>query len=518
MAAAMLKKKAAAKPSQNYLAQAPKPQPPPPPAPAADDVKWSSVDPRTSQVVQYDALSSQALEAAYNANQPEVILSLGGSRFVVKLSDMRQYNNSGGSRKVIRMSSQPVVTSLQPVPVDDRLKEFALLAVAQADAAVAALEKDEGQLETKVRSSDFGDSTALVRVFDAILAQFTDARYQAKYGFSEDDDANLLRIRLGDPVPSYFANVSEGQSIYHRKVLSILGLRNLIKYGPEIFLEMKAKLFSGYTADYAAGTGPHKMKTFTGNVVDLDTCVLRCHEPATLANINMMQRAHGAAEFRSAEALANSEVGKRIAVSQAKTVIDDFAERLKLSHQQRRQRRIDLDEKDLNLPVATSNDDRGKTAVWIYKNVGVLTFHANVPTMSDVYGALLLAPYHLAKAYILCLQQGQRSADELQRQLDDFFENGVSDSCFNAKWKSIEMFVKEREKAGSIEDVLNEIQKKHQAKFLALDDDDDGHMELALMQQLAAGAMGMDPATRRTRAITSSDVVAWHKKIMSAAM
>jgi hypothetical protein len=34
--------------------------------------------------------------------------------------------------------------------------------------------------------------------------------------------------------------------------------------------QMRGALFSGFAGDYR-GTGPHKMKHYTGNVVDLDT-------------------------------------------------------------------------------------------------------------------------------------------------------------------------------------------------------------------------------------------------------
>ena len=205
-----------------------------------------------------------------------------------------------------------------------------------------------------------------------------------------------------------------------------------------------------------------------------------------------------------------------MAVEQAKTMIDGFTERFKLTRDQIRKRRIDLKPDNTTFPVATTNDDRGKCPIWIYRNAGVLTFHANVPTMSDVYGALLLAPYHLAKGFILVHRQS-KTPDELSKNLDAFFEDAVSDSCFNAKWKSIEMFVAAREESGLIKDVLNRLQQEHQAKFLAIGDDDDGAKELALMQQLARGSTGIDARTKKRRPITAQDVKVWHAAIMKAA-
>eukprot|EP00672_Neobodo_designis_P025880 CAMPEP_0174851410 /NCGR_PEP_ID=MMETSP1114-20130205/23176_1 /TAXON_ID=312471 /ORGANISM="Neobodo designis, Strain CCAP 1951/1" /LENGTH=506 /DNA_ID=CAMNT_0016085945 /DNA_START=32 /DNA_END=1549 /DNA_ORIENTATION=- len=481
-----------------------------------DEVQWLSVDPRNNQMVPYDVVSAAALEAAYQANRPEVVLRLGGAQFTVKMSDMRQYNTSGGFRKVIRKSNKAVPLERPAVEITDELVAGALSTIEAADAAVAALEKDESKKATKITAADFGSPEPVVRVFDAILSAMSQARYREKYGFSEGSDAGLMRIGFGDPVPSYFANVSGGQSIYNRKLLSLLGLRNLVKFGPEVFLELKEKLFSGSLGDYKPKTGLHKMRYFTGNTVDLDTCVLRCHEKVTLDAINTMQRKQNGPTFRNAEELANSEVGKRMAIEQAKMMIDAFAERFKLTADQIRKRRIDLDPEDTDFPVATTNDDRGKCPLWIYRNAGVLTFHANVPTMSDVYGALLLAPYHLAKAFILVHRQS-KTPEDLVRNLDAFFEDGVSDSCFNAKWKSIEMFVQAREESGFINDVLNRLQQDNQAKFLALDDDDDGQKELALMLQLAKGATGIDPRNKKRRPIAQADVRQWHAAIMKAA-
>jgi hypothetical protein len=473
-------------------------------------VKWSSVDPRTNQVVDYDVISQVTLEQAYQKNEPEVILTLGGNRFVVKLASMQQMNSTGGSRKVVRKSNKPLDVHLSSVSLLPAVKNAALASIAQASAAVAALEQDEGSRKAKIDARSFGDPAPVVTVFDAILSAFTQQPFQDKYGFHETD-ANLLRIQFGNPVPAYFANANGGQSIWHRKYLSLLGLRNLVKYGPEIFLEMREKLFSGFTGDYADKTGPHKMKYYTGNVVDLDTCVLRCHEAATLKAMNELAARQGLPPFDDAAALAGSEFGKRIAVNQAKTMIDAFAQRFKLSTVEKKKRRITLDAEDLVMPTATNNEDRGRCAVWVYQNLGILTFHANVPTMSDVYGALLLAPYHLAKAYLL--------TDDTQAGLEDFFENAVSDSCFNAKWKSIEMYLDSCIAHGSIEDVLNRLQKDNQKAFLEIDvDDDDGmKVELDIMTRLATGASGYDPKTKQVRPITLQDIVAWHKKSVAAA-
>ena len=37
-----------------------------------------------------------------------------------------------------------------------------------------------------------------------------------------------------------------------------------------------------------------------------------------------------------------------------------------------------------DIPVASGNQDRGQWPIWHYNNVGVLSYHVNVPNMSDV--------------------------------------------------------------------------------------------------------------------------------------
>ena len=84
------------------------------------------------------------------------------------------------------------------------------------------------------------------------------------------------------------------------------------------------------------------------------------------------------------------------------------------------------------IPLAWDNMSRGKWPLWQYINAGVNTMHVNVPNMADVIGALLRAPFAALRAYLLC----KDSPEELAR----FYEDGISDSCFNGKWRALEEF------------------------------------------------------------------------------
>jgi hypothetical protein len=77
----------------------------------------------------------------------------------------------------------------------------------------------------------------------------------------------------------YWANVGGRQSIFQRKVLSVLGLRNLSAgNGQVVFAQLRNRLFWGQKKQYPQGEGLNLMEDLTGNTVDLDTCVLRCNK------------------------------------------------------------------------------------------------------------------------------------------------------------------------------------------------------------------------------------------------
>lgn len=477
--------------------------------------QWLSEDPRNSKVVEYDAATTAILEQAFQAGKAEVPVVLGGMTFRVKLREMRQYNTSGGSRRVIRIGDEAPMPQIPPLGTD--VIAAALSAVAAVDTAVADIEKNEAVRRYPVPQRLCGSTAPILAVFDHILHEFANPKYKTKYG---DDGSNmqLLRHSVGESVPAYYANVSDGQTIYYRKLLSILGLRNLVDAGPAIFAEMREKHFSGDINAYKQRTGPHKMKYLTGNVVDLDTTVLRCHERPTVDAVNAAAKKAGTRTFRNGKELAASPEGQRIAMQQAKVLIDGFVDQLKLSAAEVTARHLDLQIPDsddaIDIHVSTGNSDRGTYPIWKYSNVGVLTFHANVPSLPDVYGALLRAPYHMAKAFALVKAGGDGVPS-----LDDFFEDCVADSCFNAKWKAIEAFCSVFATRGGVDDVLDKLQQANQAYFMRVmaSDDDDGTAELAAMQKLVADQrLTARDATGATRAITPADVGAWHKKRLNA--
>jgi hypothetical protein len=411
---------------------------------------------------------------------------------------MKQYNSVGGSRAVIRVERGP------PAPLRDAVAVDVAAVLRSVDSI------DESLLGINVPDRRFRYSVPrevsianVIAVYDEILGKMQHPAVIAKYQGSPGEEA-LTKMPTEQPVPKYFANVS-CQSMYQRKVLSLLGLRNLLLKGPEIFNEMLAKLFSGCPQDYSRGCGPHKMLHFTGNAVDLDTVVLDANRQ--LKTINEALKRDRKPTFRNAAEFTTSDTCKTMVLQWAQPLVDAFVDELKLSPEEKKARRLEINP-DSPIHVAQHNTDRGLHAVWFYSNVGVATFHVNVPVVKDVIGSILRAPFHLAKCYVLCQSLG--------KSFDEFLEEAVSDSCFNAKWKAIEIYLDTLVKTGTIDDVLYALQHDNQNIFTATffqTDDDQRTKERNEMLRLVReqSLQGVDPKTKVKRLISEADVDQWIK-------
>ena len=356
-----------------------------------------------------------------------------------------------------------------------------------------------------------GDKDALVAGYRELMNTFCTQRYGTKYG--EPNCESHPRLLFGQDVPSYFANVG-GETIFRRKELSIAGLCNLIHYGPLIFTQLRSKHYSGAPDAYRGDEGLALMRRVTGNTVDLDTTVLRCNDAATLNIINMSNRHKKLQEYASSSEFADSKQAAEIAVSCTQRLIEDFSKRLNLSPAQQKARNICPTQLAATIPIARDNSTRGHAPLWHYVNAGQNSFHANVPTMEDVIGALLKAPFHCLRNFAF-IHSGVYTAQQVPGKLDDFFEHCVVDSCFNMKWKAIEEYGAGLAHEGTIVYVLEQLQMRHQARFpVSLFDSDNEARdnEIAEMWKLVQeeDCYGKDPAKGGSiRAITLSDVATW---------
>eukprot|EP01012_Entosiphon_sulcatum_P062930 TRINITY_DN8966_c0_g1_i1.p1 TRINITY_DN8966_c0_g1~~TRINITY_DN8966_c0_g1_i1.p1 ORF type:complete len:584 (-),score=55.64 TRINITY_DN8966_c0_g1_i1:120-1850(-) len=342
----------------------------------------------------------------------------------------------------------------------------------------------------------------LCTIYTEMLNNFGSVCYISRYHGTPADNT-LLQLRPGQPVPAYFANTG-GESIFRRKALSIAGLRNLILFGPEIFCELRSKLFIGNPEAYQPGEGIHKMKLFTGNVVDLDTCVLRPSDRSSFHALNTMLQRNGLHPYPTIEAFSSSDHAKQIVFASAVPLLDEFAAEFRLNYHDRLRRCVHIPDSSQPIPRATHNMHRGKWPIWHYVNCGVNSFHVNVPSLTDVVGALLRAPLHCLRAYVQC---------SMQNRLEDFYEDCIVDSCFNAKWKAIEAFLVGLQSEGSINEVLAKLQANNQETFTqAFFDADDGtySAEVAEMMRLVVRerSTGRDK-DGHLRPITEADIRQW---------
>eukprot|EP01059_Diplonema_ambulator_P007823 TRINITY_DN17344_c0_g1_i1.p1 TRINITY_DN17344_c0_g1~~TRINITY_DN17344_c0_g1_i1.p1 ORF type:complete len:551 (+),score=149.65 TRINITY_DN17344_c0_g1_i1:32-1654(+) len=430
-----------------------------------DFVQWESIDPRTGQHVKYPKDVCERLERAFQSTEKEPVSYIpeGTSlRFHICVRSMRQFNSSCHSRGIRRLGPVQPLPEVVHITRPRRTYEEAIKLIDAVTREVCELiSNPDKPMPDTLRMPTQEQKAFIVDIFNDILARFKYcSKCRTEFGHVDGDEQ-----ALDDPVltkvPDYFANVKGGETIYKRKVLSLLGLRNLVFKGEEIFNELRKKHFSGDASLYGPMEGISKMKYFTGNVVDLDTVVLRCTERSLLKQVNDANMAEGKPTFRSGEEFANSEQAKEMAYNAARFLIDQFLKRLQFSFHEQHMRKIVLGKND-KVPVARDNSSRGKWAMWQYINAdaGVNTFHVNVPDMADVYGALLVAPWHAVRAY--CTIMLEFDEKDMPEMLFKYFDDCIADSCFNAKWKSIEAFCDELTRTNTIDRVLANIHRQHQ--------------------------------------------------------
>jgi hypothetical protein len=365
------------------------------------------------------------------------------------------------------------------------------------DDYVSAIEADPGNSSLVIPALKKGSLDRVLAVFGDMIDHLKDPYYQQKYGMDPtDDDMDLASRSPGMQVPSYFANVNTDSSIFRRKVLSLLGLRNLVIYGAEIYGEMQETLFSADESEYRSQEGPEKMRFFTGNAVDLDTVLVRCNNPV------LLQGAFGRIFASQGELSGSREVEEYVKV-QAAIHINSFLTLFKMESDDRaaEKRKVLITPSVLSSRIPVTNCERGHIPIWHYVNAGQDSYHVNVPEIKDVAGALLRAPFDAAKAWVTMILTGE--------DLEPFFEDCVADSCFNGKWKAIQAFCKDLASKNGIYAILCKLQQSNQAMFaIGITDQEEVDAMVALVG--ANNAAGAD-AKGEVRRITPEDIVKWQR-------
>lgn len=395
--------------------------------------------------------------------------ALSGKEVRTEIINNTSYEFTSLENTIIENAKKTPEASLEIYKTFDPSAKELIQKIEISENLVKEIESNIGKKELKEIEKVFFEvvpKKEILKVFDQILQEFQKSKYQKKYGNDSFFSADLFKKKVGDNIPEYYANFSR-ETYYERKYLSLLGLRNLVAYGPKILEELREKLFIDGKHNYAQGKGLNKMVYYTGNVVDLYQKLNDCTSDAN-------------------------------AKQQADIIISAFKEQFAEFKSQFTKRNIDTSLVDyVGIHKAAHNNDKGNVPIWKFHQGGIC-YAANVPDICDVLGALLLAPLQLAHSFLLikALYKGK----ELSEKLDEFFspaseaeENqggigALSTRCFNAKWNAIKSF------SSTLRNYLKILEKHGQE---AIDNAQDvGEILNAFEERLLPnpGAM-VDPAT-----------------------
>lgn len=246
-------------------------------------------------------------------------------------------------------------------------------------------------------------------------------KYEQKYNVPR-----YWKKNYGDLIPSYFANDAGGQTDVQRKYLSLLGIRNLLKFGPEIVDEFREKSFIGGVQHYDSHKGINKLKAFTGTLVDLDTefDAKNDAEALKLAQAKIVQ-------FGDKCGLKNSN-GNDLTAGDVQNHLP--TRKLKLPNLFRGE----------HIHKSHSHTDRSNHGIWKYTKPGSFKpdYYVNVPNLGTVLSATLMMPYMLAELLYLTKEYSVKQNDTkiLNDFYQEFFTTALSDKCMNEKADKLNVF------------------------------------------------------------------------------
>ncbi|KAJ9454575.1 hypothetical protein DIPPA_29845 [Diplonema papillatum] len=476
------------------------------PAPRA---YWFSRDPRNGNCIPYPPDMQVKLEAAFSDEDPgnkQVEFTVCGQVFVVKVSEPYTQTNVGTqlSREVFREA----VTTMSFTKKDPGFYVACLKHIEFVGSVMSRIRENPSREPV---FPPFPEAIACVlELYDDMVSNFGLDRYIREFGGQKCLFQRYAKTPEGHEVERYFANMKSG-SIYKRKILSLVGLRNLIRQGKDIYTELYRKKFASNPGQYGKDEGPNKMERLTGNVVDLDTVVVRCSGEEIKELVNKERAKDGQPPLHSTREVADCETVRRMVLNSAGELLGNFIATFNLSADEQEDRQCFVPPPDYVIKVATRHTDRGRWPVWQYINGPANSYHVNVPLIDDVVGALLLAPWHAAKAYCLIMAKYDGAEDKL----DDFYRNCIDDTCFNGKWKSIELFNEDLEKRDTVSAVLASMQKEHQQRFCKIYDEVDDEQKcdeavIAAMWELVVAAQAQGELKDGAKVSITRDMVdAW---------
>lgn len=241
----------------------------------------------------------------------------------------------------------------------------------------------------------------IITLFNELVAEFEKSHYIYQ------------KIGFGDAVPPYFANV-KNETESQRKYLSLVGIRNMLKYGPNIVDDFRDKKFIGGEHHYGINKGLQAFKYYTGNAVDLDTEIDATNDQEAL--LIARERIVKFGKICGLKGMAGQELT-------AEQVTQKMPER-----------KLDIPQRGGFIhDVGQSNTDRSNHGIW--KRTSPMNFKThyfvNVPDCDIVLIATLRLPYLIAELAYRAKESGGGVFPK--HFLDDLFQNGISDMCFNDK-------------------------------------------------------------------------------------
>ncbi len=276
-----------------------------------------------------------------------------------------------------------------------------------------------------------------VNLLTELIDAFNEDRYRRKYKHPQDAKRSEVscNIKFKDQVPAYFANDKGEYCDFERKYLAMAGIRNLLFVGPKIIDELYTLRFLGGKHHYPPGAGLNAFEYYTGNTIDLDT------------------------------PLDDSIKNDQEAIKQAVILIKAFIKKCNITEPDViAKRKLYMD--PVIVPMSTDNLDRSNYGVWKYKQYGSKKIHyvVNVPSNMDLTTSIaLLFPYQMAE--LVHLEKEKNGGKLSQEFLDDFFENAISDKCYNDKIATFALFYAdyksklEKPAISGIENLRNRIEK-----------------------------------------------------------
>lgn len=216
------------------------------------------------------------------------------------------------------------------------------------------------------------------------------------------------KLQIGNQVPFYYANTQSGETTNDRRYWSLMGILNMLQYGPEIFQECRNQNFIGGIHHYGHNEGLKKLTSYSGTTVDLDTMLQAKNDKAAIKEAEKLIIDFGKAYCPSKKDLSYKDVFKKFP-----------------------DRKLDLPKNGKVHDVGLSNTDRSNHGVWKRTDPGNKTFYfANVPKQ-HLMGYVLRLPYLLAE--LLWKEKNRNGGKFSDEFLTDLFENGISTQCFNHK-------------------------------------------------------------------------------------